>query len=201
MLALNDGSGMIVKQSIAILEYFEELYAADTEAGKYPSPLIGRTTQERAKVRQLLLIAEEVIDAFGYTYRFGSIGEAMSGRSTPNPLAARQAVSVIHEKLDILESYVDPVKENGSAMLVHLEHPKDYLFLADCVLFASLQYLKDQYEIEMIEEKYERLRLWYEEMSKRESAVVEGEYSEELKQIGREWIESGNFWTEINKAV
>lgn len=196
MLAVHDTEDFHIKQSLAILEYLEDITATDTAAGKHPS-LRGRTPIERAKVRQLLQTADSAFEQFGIAVRHGSKLMAYAvGRGSPNSLAARFAICAFHEKFNLIESYADPLT-NGSAMLVDFADARDHVSLADCVTFAFYDYIKNMYGADVFAAgRHERLRVFYKEFEKRSSAVLRGDYPKELQELGKQWADGGDLWAE-----
>jgi len=119
VLELDDGS--CLTESLAIMEYLEELH---------PTPaMIGTTPRERARVRELERIAELAIlssvgQYFQHTHPF------MASRVKQSPEAAENAKTRLAGSLKVLAAAI------GSKPFVAGERPT----IADCTLFAALEF-------------------------------------------------------------
>jgi len=119
VLELDDGS--CLTESLAIIEYFEELHPTP--------PLIGTTPLERARVRALERIAElgvltRVATIFQHTHPF------MAGRIKQSADAAEAARGPLANSLKGLDDAI------GKRPFVAGERPT----IADCTLFAALEF-------------------------------------------------------------
>jgi glutathione S-transferase len=118
VLELPDGSHLT--ESLAIIEYFEEIAPEP--------PLIGRTPERRARVRELERIAETAV--LGPIARIVHATRSPLGLP-PSPEVAAWARSVLPEGLGRL----DAVLADGRPFLAG-EQPS----VADCTLAAALQF-------------------------------------------------------------
>ena len=119
VLELDDGTYM--PESLAIIEYFEELHPNP--------PLIGTTPLERARVRALERVAElgvlnSVAVIFQNTHPF------MAGRLKQSPDAAENARARLTTNLRVLDDAI------GGRPFVAGERPT----IADCTLLAALEF-------------------------------------------------------------
>jgi len=119
VLALDDGS--YLTESLAIIEYFEELHPEP--------PMIGRTMLERARVRELERIAElgvlsSIAAIFQHTHPF------MAGRLKQSADAAENARARLAANLKVLDARID------GRPFVAGERPS----IADCTLLAALEF-------------------------------------------------------------
>jgi len=119
VLELDDGSHLT--ESLAIMEYFEELHPNP--------PMIGTTSLERARVRALERIAElgvlsRVATIFQNTHPF------MAGRIKQSADAADNARTQLAATLKVLDAKV------GAQPFVAGSCPT----IADCTLFAALEF-------------------------------------------------------------
>ena len=119
VLELDDGS--FLPESLAIIEYFEELHPTP--------PMIGTTPLERARVRALERIAElgvlnNVATILQNTHPF------MAGRLKQVPEAAENARGRLAVNLKVMDDAI------GSRPFVAGERPS----IADCTLLAALEF-------------------------------------------------------------
>ena len=120
VLELADGS--FLTESLAIIEYLEELWPEP--------PLIGRTPEQRARVRELERIAEMSV--------LHPIARAVHGTRSPlgwppAPEVAAHALAALPDGLTRL----DAVLADGRPFVAG-DHPT----LADCTLAAALQFAR-----------------------------------------------------------
>ena len=119
VLELDDGS--CLSESLAIMEYLEELHPEP--------PMIGTTPRERARVRELERIAElgilsRVAQYFQHTHPF------MAGRVKQSPEAAENARNALAANLKVLDAAI------GRNPFVAGPRPT----IADCTLLAALEF-------------------------------------------------------------
>jgi glutathione S-transferase len=120
VLELDDGS--FVSESLAIIEYLEELYPQP--------PLIGSEPRERARVRELERICDVGVLMAG--------GRAVHATRSPlglppSPAVAEQARSVVDRTLEVM----DAALEDGRPFIAGAQPT-----VADCTLAAALQFLR-----------------------------------------------------------
>jgi len=149
VLELDDGSHLA--ESLAIIEYFEELHPNP--------PMIGTTPLERARVRALERIAE-----IGVLFRVATVFQNTSpffaSRVKQSPEAAETAKSILNGNLAILD------KKIGNNKFVAGDRPT----IADCTLLAGLAFA--EFAQVPIDPKYANVHRWYESFKQRPSAAA-----------------------------
>ena len=119
VLELDDGT--YLSESLAIMEYLEELHPTP--------PMIGTTPLERARVRALERICE-----LGVLVRVGTIFQnshpLMAGRLKQSADAAETARGLLNGALRVLDAKI------GKGRFVAGDRPT----IADCTLFAALEF-------------------------------------------------------------
>jgi len=147
VLELDDGSHLT--ESLAIMEYFEELHPTP--------PMIGTTPRERARVRELERIAEiGVLSSVG-TY-FQNTHPFMAGRLKQSPDAAENAKTRLATSLKVLDAAV------AGKQFVAGQRPS----IADCTLFAALEFA--EFAQAPVDASAKNVLGWYENFKKRPSA-------------------------------
>lgn len=119
VLVLDDGT--VLRESLAIIEYLEELHP--------DPPLIGATPLERAHVRALERTAD-VGMVLGVGRLFHNTLSVLPGR-TPNPALAEAA----RKDLERPTRYLDSVLADGRSFVAG---PR--VTIADCTLFAAMEF-------------------------------------------------------------
>ncbi len=147
VLELDDGS--YLTESLAIIEYFEELHPEP--------PMIGRDPLERARVRALERITE--MNALFPIARIIHATNSPLGLP-PNPEIAKAGAQSLEEGLRVLEAIVD-----GNPFVAG-----DRPTIADCTLFAAF-FFADFGKVS-IPTSYQNLRRWYAAFSERPSAAA-----------------------------
>lgn len=146
-LELDDGT--ILTESLAIMEYFEELHPNP--------PMIGTTPLERARVRRLERIVElgvlaNVASIFQNTHPF------MAGRLKQSADAAENATNRLHANLKVLDA------EIGQKPFVAGDRPT----IVDCTLLASLDFAA--FAGVAVDPAFKNVTRWYESFKQRPSA-------------------------------
>ena len=147
VLELDDGSHL--PESLAIIEYFEELH---------PEPaMIGKTPLERAKVRALERICElgvmtNVGTIFQNTHPF------MAGRLKQSPDTAENARTRLAGTLKALDEKI------GTKKFVAGDKPT----IADCTLLAALEFA--EFAGVPLDPAFANVTRWYADFKKRPSA-------------------------------
>jgi glutathione S-transferase len=142
---LDTGKGSLIGQSIAILEYLEELY---------PEPdLIGKTPEMRAATREWIAIFDEAASFFGIWARQGSVVNAE--RHERSLAAARVGAERYFGKLRVAEEKLVGPFLGGEA-----------LSMADCVAMALLEFTDQFYGVGLPQD-CPKLAEWYSRMSER----------------------------------
>ncbi|WEX75148.1 glutathione S-transferase family protein [Sinorhizobium numidicum] len=157
---LDTEKGPMIGQSIAILEYLEELY---------PTPdLIGSTAEARAATREWIAIFDEAASFFGLWARQGSAVNA--DRHRPSLEAALAGAERYASKLRIAEEkFVGPFLAG------------DVLSMADCVAMALIEFTDQFYGVPLPKD-CPKLMSWYALMSERPT-VSRPAYPEAMLQV------------------
>jgi glutathione S-transferase len=119
VLELDDGS--YLTESLAIIEYLEELNPSP--------PMIGTTPRERARVRELERIAELGLLS-PVAHYFQNSHPFMAGRLKQSPDAAENAKNRANGVLKVLDGII------GASGFVAGPRPT----IADCTLFATIEF-------------------------------------------------------------
>lgn len=149
VLELDDGSHLT--ESLAIIQYFEELHPTP--------PMIGTTPLERARVRELERIAElgvlgNVATIFQNTHPF------MAGRVKQSPEAAENARGRLANNLKVIDEKI------GGRPFFAGERPT----IADCTLFAAIGF--GEFAGVDVDPSYGNVKRWYERFKQRPSAAA-----------------------------
>ncbi|KAK4897200.1 hypothetical protein LTR27_005093 [Elasticomyces elasticus] len=147
--------GRYVYQSIAILEYIEEVYA-----GRGPS-MLGATPKERAQSRDLLAVLDEAV-AFLTCYSHHASGIYAPLVVPQSPETAQTALDRAHKMLSQLET----MSCWDGPYLVRCKQP----MIVDCVAMATVQFYANVYGVDLASEKHPRLSKMYGAFHGRESA-------------------------------
>lgn len=147
VLQLDDGS--ILTESLAIIEYFEELHPQP--------PMIGSTPLDRARVRATERICEiGVLNAVGTIFQ--NTHPFMAGRVKQSADAADTARTRLDANLKVLDQKI------GSQPFVAGTHPT----IADCTLFAALEF--GVFAGVDISAEHENVQRWWHAFKQRPSA-------------------------------
>lgn len=159
---LDTGTGALIGQSIAILEYLEE---------RSPNPdMLGATREDRAATREVVSIFDEATAFFGLWARQGSSVNA--GRHHQDLGAARFGAERYASKLRVGEAkLVGPFLNGGSPTI------------ADCVAAALIEFTNQFYGVSLPRD-CPKLMDWYARMSERDS-MHPAEYPQEMQRIAR----------------
>jgi glutathione S-transferase len=149
VLELDDGT--YLAESLAIMEYFEDLHPTP--------PMIGTTPLERARVRALERICElsvmgRVAQVFQNTHPF------MAGRMKQSADAAENGRNFLSQSVKVLDGMI------GSNAFVAGAKPT----IADCTLLAALQFA--EFAQIPIEPSCKNVARWYESFKQRPSAAA-----------------------------
>ena len=149
VLELDDGS--YLPESLAIIEYFEELHPNP--------PMIGTTPLERARVRSLerlieLSILGRIAGVFQNTHPL------FAGRLKQSPEAAESARTALVANLKILDEKI------GSNAFAAGSKPT----IADCTLLAAMQFA--EFAQIPIDASNKNVHRWYESFKQRPSAAA-----------------------------
>jgi glutathione S-transferase len=146
VLELDDGT--CLTESLAIIEYLEELYPEP--------PMIGTKPLERARVRELERLAE--MSVFNRIARVFFNTSPVFASAQQIPEAAEQALAGLPNALSIMDEAV------GERPFVAGERPT----IADCTLFAAFEHAKLANVV--IDPGHKNLMRWYAAFQQRPSA-------------------------------
>ncbi|KFA81123.1 hypothetical protein S40288_00972 [Stachybotrys chartarum IBT 40288] len=186
VLKLPDGS--FIKQSVAILQYFEEVCSHPDpeepwqgELAKLASKesMLGRSAKERARARDMLSLTDEATMYFGFACHKGS--RLFETREQMSPLASRFAFESCRKSLGLLEQYYAEQKSIGQGRQVNI---------CDCALYSLLHFSKEMYGKDLCSEpELPNLQCFYQEFGQRESAQVsENHFPEQFQAIAAQWL-------------
>lgn len=149
VLELDDGS--YLPESLAIIEYFEELHPNP--------PMIGTTPLERARVRAIERLCE--LSVLGrIAVIFQNTHPLFASRLKQSADAAESARAALATNLKVLDEKI------GSNPFVAGSQPT----IADCTLFAALQFA--EFGQIAIDPSLKNLHRWYESFKQRPSATA-----------------------------
>lgn len=148
VLELDDGRA--IAESAAIVEYLEELHPEP--------PMIGTDPVERAQVRALERIANDLIIR-AHLWLAHSI-DYFAGRIDQKPVVAEAARPFVEEQLRTLEAMI------GDKPFLAGDRPT----IADCTLFALFQSCRVRFGMPFAAD-YPRLDAWYARFAERPSAA------------------------------
>ena len=149
VLELDDGT--FLPESLAIIEYFEELHPNP--------PMIGTTPLERARVRALERLCE--LSVLGrIAVIFQNTHPLFAGRLKQSADAAESARSTLASNLAVLDAKI------GANRFVAGDKPT----IADCTLLAALQFA--EFGQIAIDPALKNVHRWYESFKQRPSAAA-----------------------------
>ncbi|KAM0264383.1 hypothetical protein ACHAPA_008309 [Fusarium lateritium] len=185
VLRLPDGT--FIKQSIAILEYFEDICQNPTETWQVElaktaknDSMLGQTAQEKARVREILSLADEVTSQFGFACHKGT--ELFKMIEETHPTTAKLILEYCQKNLKLIERYYenDPRFSSSDGQAT----------IADCVLYSVLHFAKDMYAMDLLADpELASLRAFYEWFGGRESVrVADDHFPQQLKGLASQWL-------------
>ena len=149
VLELDDGS--CLSESLAIMEYLEELHPTP--------PMLGTTPRERARVRELERIAElGILSAVGQYFQ--NTHPFMASRFKQSPEAAENAKARLAANLKVLDAAI------GAKPFVAGERPT----IADCTLLAALEFA--EFSQAPVDPGCKNVARWYRAFKERPSAAA-----------------------------
>jgi glutathione S-transferase len=172
VLVLDD---MHIRQSVAIMNYLDEL--CDSGIDGFPKStysLRGDDILTRARNTEILGLADELLVAWNPVRTFGTGAGTMS-----IPAASKEMMRWVYRTICTLETYLK------DANFSHLEEDGRGPSIAEIVLYQVLEFIDDCYGVDltigsgemikdvygrMVEQKYEKLREFYQTFRKRDSA-------------------------------
>jgi len=147
VLELDDGS--LLTESLAIMEYLEELNPKP--------PMLGANPRERARVRELERITELGVLSAVATY-FQNTHPFMAQRFKQSADTAENAKARLSNTLKVLDAAI------GNKPFVAGDKPT----IADCTLLAALEFA--EFAQAPVEGSVKNVHRWYEDFKKRPSA-------------------------------
>ncbi len=149
VLELDDGT--CLPESLAIIEYFEELHPSP--------PMIGTTPLQRARVRALERLCElSILGRIAVVFQ--NTHPLFAGRVKQSAEAADSARSALATNLKVLDEKI------GGNPFVAGDTPT----IADCTLLAALQFA--EFAQIAIDPDLKNLHRWYESFKRRPSAAA-----------------------------
>ncbi|KIM99917.1 hypothetical protein OIDMADRAFT_55808 [Oidiodendron maius Zn] len=184
---LSLGTNRYIRQSIPIIEYFEDLCDAGTEeiAGIARPTMRGHTSEERARTREILELVDEATVHFELACRKGSAMFSLLEKQ--DTAASRCAFASCRKSLEVIEGHYKQ-DERLSTSISSTDNMLDRVNMVDCVLFALLQFSIQLYSRDLAE-GLPTLKLFYEIFRKRDSAKFgEHTFPRELKMLASHFI-------------
>lgn len=149
VLELDDGSHL--SESLAIIEYLEELHPNP--------PMIGTTPRERARVREIERIADlSILSAIGTIFQ--NTHPFMAGRIKQSADAAENARTQMAGTLKVVDEKI------GKHRFVAGERPT----IADCTLLAALDFA--EFAGVAVDPAFANVARWHADFKKRPSAAA-----------------------------
>ncbi|KAI1649919.1 uncharacterized protein F4817DRAFT_329123 [Daldinia loculata] len=184
ILALPDGT--FIKQSVAILDYFEDICDNPEEdwqkdiAAVAKTSMRGRNARDRATTREILALADEATSMFGFACHKGS--KLFLEMELTNPVASSMAI--VRRSMKLLEPYYEGRFEGDSS-------EAEKVTIADCVFFSFLQFSKELYGVDLVaDSELRNLRRFYDAFKERDSAKIpEDFYPRYIKELAPVWLE------------
>lgn len=186
ILALPDGT--FIKQSVAILEYFEDIcdnpqedWQKDLAAAAKPS-MRGKNPRERATTREILGLTEEASSMFGFGCHKGS--KLFAALEPMDPAGTKMAMGWAKRNLKIVETYYEGRFEGDNS-------GAENITIADCVLASLLQFSRELYGLKFLEDpELPDLQRFYNVFKERESTKIPDDfYPEQIKELAQVWLE------------
>jgi glutathione S-transferase len=184
VLRLPDGT--FIKQSIAVLEYFEDICQNPTEPWQFElsktanNSMLGQTAQEKARVREILSLADEVTSQFAFACHKGTALFKMLEET--HPVTAKLVLEYCQKNLKLIERYYvdDPRFSSADGQAT----------VADCVLYSVLHFAKDLYAMDLLADpELTSLRAFYKWFGERESVqVADDHFPQQIKGLASQWL-------------
>lgn len=150
---LRTEAGVLIRASIAILEYLEE---------RFPSPtMLGATPEERARTREFVSIIDEAANQFGIWCHKAS--PLFAAHEMQNREAATFAADAYHSKLRVTDRLIP---ETAGPFLTG-----SHVTIADCMAMATLQFAEQVYSV-VLPDDCGNLIDWYRAFARRPSAAL-----------------------------
>ena len=187
ILRLPDGT--FIKQSIAILDYLEDVCSNPDPEQPWQAELAnsaqsnmsmrGRTAVERARTRDMLSLADEATVHFVFACHKGSA--LFEPIETTHALTAKLALEYCQKNLKLLDAYYvgNERLENGGPATI-----------ADCVLYSTLHFAKDMYSLDLLADReLPGLQQFWELFGRRPSVQVsEDHFPSQIQKMASQWL-------------
>lgn len=188
ILRLPDGS--FIKQSLAIIEFFEDVCDSPDPAKDWQVELAktanreinmrGSTAEEKASTREILALVDEASTQFCFA---GHKGTALFvPLETTNALAAELALEFCKKTLRLVD-------ENYATEL-HRSIDNGRVSIADCVFYSLLQFSEGVYGVDLLSEPelpvLQRLREMLQ--ARHWIGLEEPQCPEQIKNLASEWL-------------
>ncbi|VUC26030.1 unnamed protein product [Clonostachys rosea] len=188
ILRLLDGT--FIKQSVAILEYLEDIcdqpneqWQKDLFKGTHCNSMRGATVEARARIREIMGLADEASSQFGFACHKGS--KLFVPMEETNADAGRLAMEYCRKTLGNIEKYYETDDRLQGEVFQEMN-------IADCVLFALLEFARGVYGVDFFTDgKLPSLKRFFEMVEKRESARIPEQAWKQIEGVrimGREWL-------------
>jgi glutathione S-transferase len=204
ILALGDGT--FIKQSIPIIEYFENLCdgaqslppynpSSNREISEAQQELLvtakgamrGRTAEEKARTREILGLADEATTHFSFACHKGSATFSLMERQSP--ATSKFAMDSCRKTMALIEEYYKEDMRFKGGVNNGIDTSPCNATISDCVLFCLLQFAEITYGVDLVQ-KLPNPQIFEQWFEKRNSAKVEGIlYDENLRKIASHWIQ------------
>lgn len=147
----------------------------------------GSTPEERARVRELLGLAEQMTIAIEFAAVHGCIIFAGEVEDQQSAATVRYMLKHCHKNLSRIEEYA---YSKGPFLVDFGGHdPTSQVTTADCVIFATLQYALELFGVDLTKDR-PRLQRFHDAFKIRPSAAIpEGAWQPELTAMTKKWIE------------
>lgn len=187
ILKLPDGT--FIKQSVAILEYLEDICDKPDPEQPWQLDLAnsvtnklsmrGATSEDKARMREILSLADEATSQFGFACHKGTALFVPLERTSA--LTANLVLEYCKKNLKLLEDqFADDFRlERGGRVTI-----------AHCVLYSLLQFAAELYDMDLLSApELPVLRRFYETYQERD-ATRHGkmDYPEEISTLARQWL-------------
>ncbi|KAK5043575.1 hypothetical protein LTR84_011382 [Exophiala bonariae] len=174
-------TGFTLRESLAIIDYLEDM--AEVQ-GLWT--MRGRTPKDRAKTKEMLGLIDAVTTDVEYAPAFGCRLFAPVVGGEQSPAAVRWLLSRANQSLERIAEYA----AEGTPWLLRFEREEEaQVTVADCALFAILQYAENMFGWDLTED-HPRLKTFYGAFKLRQSASIpEGTWPTQLTDMTKDWIE------------
>lgn len=185
---LSLGSNKFIRNSIPIIEYFEDICDAGIgEIAENAGPTMrGHTSDERARMREILDLIDKATAHFEEACRKGSMMFSLLEKQ--DATASRLAFASCKTTLEVIEALYEQDKRLNpsiSSTGINLE----MVNVADCVLFALLQFSIQLYGRDLAE-GLPTLELFYRVFEKRDSTLFgERTFPKVLKMLASHFVQ------------